>query len=131
MEAVRVLVVEDEPELRKLLTLTFETAGMSVAVARDGQEAVELIGRARPNIVVSDLAMPRMDGLDLVLHLRASREHAHLPVVLLTALPHHARAVLIEELPEAHIVSKPPRFAELVALVRELGGGGAGQGRGT
>ena len=77
-----VLIVEDEPVIRRLLRLTLERADYTVLEAADGIEAVELLdtGQHRVSAIVSDITMPRMDGLALVDRLQAT--HPALPIVL-------------------------------------------------
>jgi CheY-like chemotaxis protein len=80
-----ILVVEDDPDARELTRVMLEQHGAWVVVAADGLEAIHLLTRLRPNAVVCDLRMPRMDGFGFVRQLRADPHWAHLPVVALTA----------------------------------------------
>ena len=72
-ERCRVVVADDVAEVRELLSDALEIAGgyTVVGAAADGREAVELVGRLRPNVAVVDLFMPVMDGLEAIFHLRA------------------------------------------------------------
>ena len=87
-EAVRrsVLVVEDSITARTLLKNILETAGYRVETAVDGIDALTQLRTAEIDLVVSDVDMPRMNGFDLTARIRASREFADLPVVLVTSL---------------------------------------------
>ncbi len=81
-----VLVVEDSITARSLLKNILETAGYQVETALDGIDALTQLRNAQIDLVVSDVDMPRLNGFDLTARLRASREFAELPVVLVTSL---------------------------------------------
>ena len=78
----RVLVVDDEVEIRTLLSRRLQRAGYTVDEAGDGQEALALVDREAPDVVVTDMSMPRLDGLGLLQELR--RRDPDLPVIVLT-----------------------------------------------
>lgn len=82
----RILVVDDSLTSRALGKSILEAAGFEVLVAVDGQEALRIVEERDVDLVLSDVEMPRMDGLALTASLRASRKHARLPVVLMTGL---------------------------------------------
>ena len=77
-----VLVVDDDPHIRQLLVFAFEKAGMQVREAGDGEDALAQIARAAPDLVVLDINMPRMDGLEVCRRLRATSE---VPVLFLSS----------------------------------------------
>ena len=78
----RVLVVDDDPEIRMLLSRRLRRSGYSVDDAADGEEALALVEKATPDVVVTDMAMPRLDGLGLIAALR--KIDPQLPVIVLT-----------------------------------------------
>jgi len=80
-----VLVVDDDPVILKLLTLNFELEGYEVCAATDGAEALERVRDRRPAVVVSDIMMPVMSGLDLVAAMRSDHDLSAIPVLLLSA----------------------------------------------
>jgi DNA-binding response OmpR family regulator len=80
-----ILVVDDDPVILQLLQVNFEMEGFTVITAADGKEGVERTRLDRPDIVVSDVMMPRMSGLELVAELKADPDTASIPVLLLTA----------------------------------------------
>ncbi|MDF2695343.1 MAG: sensor proteinLuxQ, partial [Labilithrix sp.] len=84
-EGVRVLVVEDDEPTREMMRRTLEGAGHTVALAENGQIALERIEHEVPDIVVLDLMMPVMDGFTFLHHLRSNAAHASLPVIVATA----------------------------------------------
>jgi len=79
------LVVDDSLSARRALAQVMEDAGYEVRAARDGLEAVERITENRPDIVLADMEMPRMNGIELTAHLRARPETADLPVIMITS----------------------------------------------
>ena len=85
MAAVRVLVVDDDPVILELLRINFEIEGFEVISAADGQEGLERARAEQPDVVLSDIMMPRVDGLQLLARLRDDPTTAGLPVVLLSA----------------------------------------------
>src|ERR671914_1994148 len=80
-----ILVVDDDPVILQLLQVNFEMEGFSVITAADGQEGVERTRADRPDIIVSDVMMPRKSGLELVAELKGDADTASIPVLLLTA----------------------------------------------
>ena len=90
-QPLNILVVEDDPALRDALCLTLECAGHQVLGAADGPAALHLVGREAFNLVVSDLRMQPMDGIELLKSLRAGEPH--LPVLLMTAFGDVDKAV--------------------------------------
>lgn len=82
---MRVLVVEDDRSMLALLEAMLKSAGHDVVIARDGAEALRLIGEARPQLVITDWAMPEMGGIELCRRLRESAERRNVYVTILTA----------------------------------------------
>ena len=80
-----VLVVDDIPDILKLLDATLQFKGYRVVTARDGQEALEAIQREKPALVIADILMPRMDGFSLLHRIRLDPETRAIPVVFLSA----------------------------------------------
>jgi DNA-binding response OmpR family regulator len=80
-----VLLVDDDPVILRLLQVNFEMEGFQVRTAGDGQEGLEAALVEPPHIVISDVMMPRMNGLELVASLKAHPATAHIPVILLSA----------------------------------------------
>src|SRR5437016_3053187 len=83
--ARKILVVEDTAICREPIISALKLDGFQVTGAADGQEAIDLIGSARPDLMLLDLEMPRMDGWTVLRLIRDHADHAELPVILLTA----------------------------------------------
>ena len=82
-----VLVCDDEAVIRRLLALIFEGMGFSVTESKDGQEALDLIEQFIPDLVVSDIEMPRLNGPDLLEAMRNRPSLSHIPFILTSVLP--------------------------------------------
>jgi two-component system response regulator ResD len=115
-----VLVVDDERTIADLVARYLEHAGYATLVARDGEQALELAGEQRPDLVVLDLMLPRIDGLEVMRRLRqrSERDHHRPPaVILLTAKGEETDRVVGLRLGADDYVVKPFSPRELVARV--------------
>ncbi len=116
----RVLLVDDNPVILDLLVLNFELEGFTVLQARDGAQALALAREERPDVVVSDVMMPEMGGLELTAALRADPVTSAIPVMLVSA---EAQASDIREGLAAgagDYVTKPFDPFELIDRVNQL-----------
>ncbi len=116
----KILVVEDEPDIRELLRYSLAEEGFVVEEAGDGAEALDRITRRAPDLVVLDLMMPRMSGLELCRRLRASADTAALPVMVVTAKGAEVDRILGLEMGADDYVVKPFSPREVVARVKGL-----------
>jgi CheY-like chemotaxis protein len=85
MRSGYLLIVEDEPDIRKLLDTTLTFKGYRVITANNGKEALEVVQKEHPTIVIADIMMPELDGFGLVHRLRINPETREVPVVFITA----------------------------------------------
>jgi len=112
-----ILVVDDEPKIVELARDYLEHAGFSVMTSGDGPSAVATVGGRHPDLVVLDLGLPGMDGLDVM---RAIRRDSEIPVVMLTARDDEVDKLLGLELGADDYITKPFSPRELVARVRAV-----------
>jgi two-component system alkaline phosphatase synthesis response regulator PhoP len=112
-----ILVVEDELEIARLARDYLEHAGFTVAIASDGASALALATSRRPDLVVLDLGLPVVDGLDVA---RSLRRTSDIPIVMLTARADEADRIAGLELGADDYVTKPFSPRELVARVRAV-----------
>jgi len=115
------LVVEDIPDILTLLKATLEFKGYRVITARDGQEALELIERESPAVIVTDILMPRLDGFNLVHRLRLNSQTRDIPVIFLSATyvaPEDKAFAL--SLGVTRFIEKPVNFEEFLPAVSDL-----------
>ncbi|MFM2068841.1 MAG: hypothetical protein RLZZ584_3750, partial [Pseudomonadota bacterium] len=113
-----VLVVDDSLTVRRVTKRLLDREGLRVVLAKDGLEALEVLGGERPSVVLSDIEMPRMDGFDLLRNIRADAQLGSLPVIMITsriAQKHRDHAM---QLGANHYLGKPYAEEELMALVR-------------
>ena len=111
-----VLVVDDEPTILDVVARYLERAGYRTRVAVDGAEAIDAVAMNRPDLVVLDLMLPGMDGLEVMRQLRA-HDHKTIPVILLTAKGEESDRVVGLRLGADDYVVKPFSPAELIARV--------------
>jgi DNA-binding response OmpR family regulator len=117
VEPARVLLVDDEEIVRDVLVRYLEKDGFRVATAADGEEALERAAASRPDIVVLDLMLPKLGGLEVF---RRLRETSDVPVVMLTAKREEVDRVVGLELGADDYVSKPFSPREVVARIRAV-----------
>lgn len=113
----RVLLVDDDPHIRQLLAFAFDKAGFAVEEAGDGEEALIAVARQAPDLVVLDINMPRMDGLEVCRRLRAGNE---VPVLFLSSRDDEFDRVLGIELGADDYVTKPFSPREVVARANAI-----------
>jgi DNA-binding response OmpR family regulator len=118
MPPQRLLVVDDDPTVSDVVRRYLERAGYTVALAADGPTALHQFARDRPDLVVLDLMLPGIDGLEVCRRLRATAPD--LPVVMLTALGEEADRVLGLELGADDYVTKPFSPRELVLRIQSV-----------
>lgn len=111
-----VLVVDDEPTISEVVCRYLERAGYTTSVAADGREALRLADEQRPDLVVLDIMLPGMDGLEVMRRIR-ERQAQRSPIILLTAKGEPTDRVIGLRLGADDYVSKPFSPAELVARV--------------
>jgi two-component system response regulator ChvI len=113
-----IAVVDDEPHIREMVAFALRREGYRVAEHADGQEAWQSFQESLPDLVILDILMPRMDGLELCRRLRASSQR--LPIVFLTSKDEELDRILGLELGADDYLCKPFSVRELVARVRVL-----------
>jgi two-component system, OmpR family, alkaline phosphatase synthesis response regulator PhoP len=126
----KILVVDDEPHIVRVLKGYLESAGFQVITAFDGAEALAAFRHAVPDLIVLDLMLPQVDGLDVA---RAIRREGNVPIIMLTARVDEADRLIGLELGADDYVTKPfsPRevVARVRAVLRRAGGGPEPAGR--
>jgi CheY-like chemotaxis protein len=115
-QAALVMVVDDDPNARDLLAATVRREGYRVIEATDGEAAVTLARRWRPDVVTLDVLMPRMDGWAVLTALKSDPELAEIPVIIVTVLADRGIAV---SLGAAEFLTKPVDRARLAAIIRQ------------
>jgi len=116
----RVLIVEDEPDIRELVVHHLKREGYVVSAASSGEEALRQVQAAPPDLVLLDLMMPAMDGLEVCRRLRQDPATASLPIVMLTAKGDEVDRVLGLEIGADDYIVKPFSPKELLARVKAV-----------
>ncbi len=115
-----VLVADDDPDIVGLLRIRLEKAGYEVVSAADGEAAWDSVLERLPDLLVLDVSMPRLDGLELTRRLRGHAETARLPIIVLTAAVQAADAERALAAGATEYVKKPFSPKALVVRVEEL-----------
>jgi two-component system OmpR family response regulator len=113
----RILVVDDEPHIREVITFALERAGMATTTARNGAEALQMYRRGSTDLIVLDVGMPEMDGLEVCRQIRKSSD---VPILFLSARDEEIDRVLGLEMGGDDYVTKPFSPRELVARVNVI-----------
>ncbi len=120
MSQRRALVVDDEAHITHVVTLKLRNAGFEVLTAGDGEEAYEIACANIPDIIVTDLQMPYMTGLELCEKLKQNEATAHIPAILVTARGHALASSDLAKTNIREVMSKPFSPREVLAKVHKL-----------
>ena len=118
MDKIKILVVEDEKDLRTLIAITLEGRGYEVFQAKDGEEGFLLAGQVKPDAIICDILMPKKDGNQLYKELRTSKFGKHIPFIVLTArvkMKDYFEIVKVDD-----FIEKPFRADELVVRLEKV-----------
>ncbi len=116
----KILVVDDEPDMVELIETNLTAAGFSVLMAATGQEALRLARTQHPQLILLDVMLPELDGLEICKRLRLDPATRAIPIVMLTARASEIDRVLGLELGADDYVTKPFSVRELVLRVKKL-----------
>ncbi|MCH2101457.1 MAG: response regulator transcription factor [Planctomycetes bacterium] len=114
------LLVEDDDDLLEVLRLTFEAEGFRCLVADNGEDALTLCRRHGPDLVILDLMLPGIDGIEVCTEIKRDRALSRTPILMLTAKSEESDVVLGLGVGADDYVTKPARPRELVARVRNI-----------
>jgi len=120
MSPPTVLLVEDDPVILRLLEVNFELEGFGVLLAHDGAEGIELARSEAPDLIISDIMMPKVSGLELVTALKADDATAAIPIILLSAKAQSSDVKAGMEAGADDYVTKPFEPLDLVDRVNGL-----------
>jgi phosphate regulon transcriptional regulator PhoB len=116
----KILVVDDEKDIVELLSYNLKKEGFSVIGAFDGESALKQVKNHRPDLIILDLMLPGMNGLDVCRNLRRNPETAGIPMIMLTARGEETDKIIGLEIGADDYVTKPFSVKELIARVRSL-----------
>jgi two-component system response regulator (stage 0 sporulation protein F) len=112
-----ILLVDDDPEFRKAMKKMFEKSGYNVTVAADGQEALEALSEESFDLIISDLRMPNLNGMELMEELK--RRRINLPVIFITAYGEVESYMDLMNLGAFEYINKPVKGQEILGVVRK------------
>jgi two-component system alkaline phosphatase synthesis response regulator PhoP len=87
----KILVVDDEPDIVEIITFTLESKGHEITSAKDGAEGISQVKKEEPDLIILDVMMPKMNGMQVVDYLRNKEEYNHIPIIMLTATTQYSR----------------------------------------
>ncbi|MCA9728470.1 MAG: response regulator [Candidatus Eisenbacteria bacterium] len=119
-DSPRLLVVEDDPDLRKILKAVLLREGYKVQEAGDGEEALRVIDASQPDLILLDVMMPKMDGRQVCQRLKANARTSQIPIIMLTAMSESDDRVRGLDLGANDYITKPYEQRELLMRVRNL-----------
>jgi DNA-binding response OmpR family regulator len=118
--STRVLVVEDDPDIAELVVRYLEKAGYTATRVSSGRDALDAVRAKAPDLIVLDLMLPHIDGLEVCRLLRANEQTASIPIIMLTARVEESERIVGLEMGADDYLAKPFSPNELVARVRAL-----------
>ena len=119
-KATKILVVDDEPDIAGVVGYNLEKEGFTVVQAHDGEAALRKIRLEKPDLLILDLMLPGMSGLDICKTVRANPQTSQLPIIMLTAKSDELDRILGLEIGADDYVTKPFSVKELMARVRSI-----------
>ncbi|WP_448808378.1 response regulator [Agromyces bauzanensis] len=120
---MKILVADDDAQLQRALRITLASRGYDVVAAHDGAEAIDLAANARPDLILLDLGMPNVDGIDVI---RAVRAWSNVPILVLSGRTDSAEKVAALDAGADDYVTKPFAMDELLARIRARARASAG-----
>lgn len=120
MSKEKILIVEDEKDIVKMLEYNLKKEGFKTLSARDGESAVNLAGKEHPDLVLLDLMLPGIDGLEVCKRLKSEKKTASIPIIMLTAKSQESDKIVGLELGADDYVTKPFSPRELIARIKAV-----------
>lgn len=120
MKGKKILVVDDEVELVKGIRIMLEKDGYEVIVAYDGQEALKKARREKPDLIILDVMLPKMDGYKVCALLKHDTKSSSIPIILFTARAHEEDIKAGEEVHADAYITKPFKPEVLIGKIEEL-----------
>jgi chemosensory pili system protein ChpA (sensor histidine kinase/response regulator) len=116
----RVLVVDDSLTMRKVLARLLEREGFEVLVAKDGLDAMQLLQETTPDVILTDIEMPRMDGFGLARNIRDDARTVHTPLIMISSRTADKHQNLAKDIGVDAFFGKPVQDDDLINKVNEL-----------
>ncbi len=120
MNKKRILLVDDEKDLAYAITLQLEANNFEVLLAYDGQEALDKVRREKPDLIILDLMLPKIDGFKVCRMLKFDEKYKHIPIILFTARAQKSDKEIGKEVDADSYITKPFDPQELLGKIKEL-----------
>lgn len=120
MSSAKVLIIEDEEHISELVKYNLESAGYQVATAYDGEEGLKLVAEFKPELVILDLMLPKLDGISVCNKLRNQKETEEISIIMLTAKSSETDKIIGLEIGADDYITKPFSVRELQARVKTV-----------
>jgi DNA-binding response OmpR family regulator len=118
--AKKILIVDDELHIVKMLENRLKQAGYEIITASDGQDGLEKARKEKPDLIILDLMLPKMDGYKVCRMLKFDEEYKHMPIILFTARSRESDKKTGEEVGADAYITKPFEPQTLLARIKEL-----------
>ena len=115
-----ILVVEDEKDLVDLLKIRLESLGYKVIYALDGQEGLDVLKSQKPDLVILDIMMPKLDGISVLLKLKANKQTKDIPVLILSVIGEEEEKSIAKKLGAVAYVNKPFSNEVLISKIKSI-----------
>ena len=116
--SAKILIVDDDENIQELLRYNLEKEGYMVKIAGDGQQALEIARKFFPDLIILDMMLPVMDGLEVCRQMQGNKEHKNIPILILSAKGEELDKVLALEMGAEDYLTKPFGLRELQARVK-------------
>lgn len=120
MSNAKVLIIEDEEHISELVKYNLESAGYQVAAAYDGEEGLKLVSEFKPDLVILDLMLPKLDGISVCNKLRNQKETEEISIIMLTAKSSETDKIIGLEIGADDYITKPFSVRELQARIKTV-----------
>lgn len=117
---IKILLVDDEPDILEFLSYNFRKHGFKVVIANNGLEGILQAKDELPELIISDILMPYMDGIEMCKELRKIEEFYRIPFIFLTAVTDDYKVLYAMTSGADQFISKPIRFEYLLSMVNQL-----------
>jgi CheY-like chemotaxis protein len=115
-----IIVVEDTTDLRMNIVEMFQMEGFSVSPARHGREALAILLKVKPDVIITDLLMPEMNGFDFIARVRENLQWQQIPILVFSAMPAQENEEKILRMGANSYLKKPSSLEDLLEAVKKL-----------
>ena len=115
----RILIIDDDVALQTVLEIALRESGYEVIIANDGEEGIEKVATVQPNLIISDIMMPQMDGVEAFMRVKEHLQDNGIPILIMTALNRKPWFAILEA-EGAVILHKPFEIDKLMHMIHDM-----------